>query len=111
MTGRLPIKGVRDGLLVTLPDGALMPSYSGIRPKIVPPAVAVQDFLMDATADVPIQHRQRDVHRRRHRRARIVDQPADVIEQDARTRCARSLCRHSFFLRLRGHLLPALVAE
>jgi L-2-hydroxyglutarate oxidase LhgO len=30
----------------TLPDGALMPSYSGIRPKIVPPAVAVQDFLI-----------------------------------------------------------------
>jgi L-2-hydroxyglutarate oxidase LhgO len=30
----------------TLPDGALMPSYSGIRPKIVPPAVAKQDFLM-----------------------------------------------------------------
>src|SRR5262245_53505425 len=30
----------------TLPDGALMPSYSGIRPKIVPPAVARQDFLM-----------------------------------------------------------------
>ncbi|HKS18657.1 MAG TPA: NAD(P)/FAD-dependent oxidoreductase [Bradyrhizobium sp.] len=29
-----------------LPDGALMPSYSGIRPKIVPPAVATQDFLM-----------------------------------------------------------------
>jgi L-2-hydroxyglutarate oxidase LhgO len=29
-----------------LPDGALMPSYSGIRPKIVPPAVASQDFLM-----------------------------------------------------------------
>ena len=29
-----------------LPDGALMPSYSGIRPKIVPPAVAVQDFLI-----------------------------------------------------------------
>ncbi len=27
-----------------LPDGALMPSYSGMRPKIVPPAVAVQDF-------------------------------------------------------------------
>jgi L-2-hydroxyglutarate oxidase LhgO len=23
-----------------------MPSYSGIRPKIVPPAVAVQDFLI-----------------------------------------------------------------
>ena len=30
----------------TLPDGALMASYSGIRPKIVPPAVATQDFLM-----------------------------------------------------------------
>jgi L-2-hydroxyglutarate oxidase LhgO len=30
----------------TLPDGVLMPSYSGIRPKIVPPAVAVQDFLI-----------------------------------------------------------------
>lgn len=29
-----------------LPDGALLPSYSGIRPKIVPPAVARQDFLM-----------------------------------------------------------------
>lgn len=27
-----------------LPDGALLPSYSGIRPKIVPPALAVQDF-------------------------------------------------------------------
>jgi L-2-hydroxyglutarate oxidase LhgO len=30
----------------TLPDGALMPSYSGIRPKIVPPAVARQDFVI-----------------------------------------------------------------
>ena len=30
----------------TLPDGALMPIYSGIRPKIVPPAVATQDFLI-----------------------------------------------------------------
>lgn len=30
----------------TLPDDALMPSYAGIRPKIVPPAVAVQDFLI-----------------------------------------------------------------
>jgi len=30
----------------SLPDGALMPSYSGMRPKIVPPAVAVQDFLI-----------------------------------------------------------------
>ena len=29
-----------------LPDGALMPSYSGMRPKIVPPAVAVQDFMI-----------------------------------------------------------------
>lgn len=29
-----------------LPDGALAPSYSGIRPKIVPPAVARQDFLI-----------------------------------------------------------------
>jgi L-2-hydroxyglutarate oxidase LhgO len=27
-------------------EGALMPSYSGMRPKIVPPAVAVQDFLI-----------------------------------------------------------------
>ena len=30
----------------SLPDGTLMPSYSGMRPKIVPPAVAVQDFLI-----------------------------------------------------------------
>ena len=30
----------------TLPDGALMPSYSGMRPKIVPPAVAAQDFMI-----------------------------------------------------------------
>ena len=29
-----------------LPDGALMPSYSGMRPKIVPPAVASQDFVI-----------------------------------------------------------------
>jgi len=35
----------------TLPDGALMPSYSGIRPKIVPPAVAVQDFLIQGPCD------------------------------------------------------------
>ncbi|MBR0718157.1 NAD(P)/FAD-dependent oxidoreductase [Bradyrhizobium liaoningense] len=35
----------------TLPDGALMPSYSGIRPKIVPPAVATQDFLMQGPRD------------------------------------------------------------
>ena len=35
-----------------LPDGALTPAYSGIRPKIVPPAVAVQDFLIQG----PRQH-------------------------------------------------------
>jgi L-2-hydroxyglutarate oxidase LhgO len=35
----------------TLPDGALMPSYSGMRPKIVPPAVAVQDFLIRGPGD------------------------------------------------------------
>ena len=35
----------------TLPDGALMPSYSGIRPKIVPPAVAAQDFLIQCPRD------------------------------------------------------------
>jgi L-2-hydroxyglutarate oxidase LhgO len=35
----------------TLPDGALMPSYSGIRPKIVSPAVAVQDFLIQGRRD------------------------------------------------------------
>ncbi|MFH0299993.1 NAD(P)/FAD-dependent oxidoreductase [Bradyrhizobium sp. 31Argb] len=34
-----------------LPDGALMPSYSGIRPKIVPPAVATQDFLIQGPRD------------------------------------------------------------
>ncbi len=34
-----------------LPDGALMPSYSGIRPKIVPPAIAVQDFLIQGPRD------------------------------------------------------------
>ena len=48
----------------TLPDGALMPSYSGIRPKIVPPAVATQDFLIQGPrdarrqrADQPVRHR------------------------------------------------------
>jgi L-2-hydroxyglutarate oxidase LhgO len=35
----------------TLPDGALMPSYSGIRPKIVPPAIAVQDFMIQGPDD------------------------------------------------------------
>lgn len=34
-----------------LPDGALMPSYSGMRPKIVPPAVAVQDFVIQGPRD------------------------------------------------------------
>jgi L-2-hydroxyglutarate oxidase LhgO len=34
-----------------LPDGALTPSYSGIRPKIVPPAVARQDFLIQGPRD------------------------------------------------------------
>jgi L-2-hydroxyglutarate oxidase LhgO len=34
-----------------LPDGTLMPSYSGMRPKIVPPAVAVQDFLIQGPKD------------------------------------------------------------
>jgi len=29
-----------------LKDGALIPAYSGIRPKIVPPEVAVQDFVV-----------------------------------------------------------------
>lgn len=33
-----------------LPDGALLPSYSGMRPKIVPPAVAVQDFMIQGPA-------------------------------------------------------------
>ena len=35
----------------TLPEGALMPGYSGIRPKIVPPAVAAQDFLIQGPRD------------------------------------------------------------
>ena len=35
-----------------LPDDALQPAYSGIRPKIVPPAVAVQDFVIQG----PQQH-------------------------------------------------------
>jgi L-2-hydroxyglutarate oxidase LhgO len=35
----------------TLPDGALMPSYSGMRPKIVPPSIASQDFLIQGPKD------------------------------------------------------------
>jgi L-2-hydroxyglutarate oxidase LhgO len=38
-----------------LPDGALAPSYSGIRPKIVPPAVAAQDFLIQGPRDHGIE--------------------------------------------------------
>ncbi len=33
-----------------LPDNSLMPGYSGIRPKIVPPAVASQDFTIQGPA-------------------------------------------------------------
>jgi L-2-hydroxyglutarate oxidase LhgO len=35
----------------TLPDGALTPGYSGMRPKIVSPAVAAQDFLIQGPKD------------------------------------------------------------
>lgn len=35
----------------TLPDGALAPSYAGIRPKIVPPEVARQDFVIQSERD------------------------------------------------------------
>jgi L-2-hydroxyglutarate oxidase LhgO len=34
-----------------LPDGALIPAYAGIRPKIVPPAVATQDFTIQGPKD------------------------------------------------------------
>jgi L-2-hydroxyglutarate oxidase LhgO len=34
-----------------LPDGALMPSYSGMRPKIVPPDIASQDFVIQGRGD------------------------------------------------------------
>jgi L-2-hydroxyglutarate oxidase LhgO len=34
-----------------LPDGSLLPSYAGIRPKIVPPAVATQDFVIQGPRD------------------------------------------------------------
>lgn len=33
-----------------LPDGALQPGYAGIRPKIVPPSIATQDFMVQGTA-------------------------------------------------------------
>lgn len=35
----------------TLPDGALQPGYSGIRPKIVPPGAAGQDFMVQGPRD------------------------------------------------------------
>lgn len=34
-----------------LPDGSLVPDYAGIRPKIVPPAIATQDFLIEGPRD------------------------------------------------------------
>lgn len=34
-----------------LPDGALEPAYAGIRPKIVPPSIAAQDFVVQTAAD------------------------------------------------------------
>ena len=33
-----------------LPDGALLPGYAGVRPKIVPPAIAKQDFVIQEPA-------------------------------------------------------------
>ena len=64
----------------TLPDGALMPSYSGIRPKIVPPAVATQDFL--------IQGPQRPRRRRADQSVRHRIAGTDVIAGDRRS-CRR----------------------
>jgi L-2-hydroxyglutarate oxidase LhgO len=34
-----------------LPDGSLVPAYAGIRPKIVPPAIAAQDFVIEGPRD------------------------------------------------------------
>ncbi|MDR3467545.1 MAG: NAD(P)/FAD-dependent oxidoreductase [Xanthobacteraceae bacterium] len=34
-----------------LPDGALTPAFAGVRPKIVPPAVASQDFMIQGPDD------------------------------------------------------------
>jgi L-2-hydroxyglutarate oxidase LhgO len=31
-----------------LPDGSLQPGYAGVRPKIVPPSIAVQDFVVQS---------------------------------------------------------------
>ncbi len=33
-----------------LPDGALQPAYAGVRPKIVPPDIAAQDFVIQGPA-------------------------------------------------------------
>ena len=33
-----------------LPDGALAPAYAGVRPKIVPPSIAMQDFVIQGEA-------------------------------------------------------------
>jgi len=62
----------------TLPDGALMPSYSGMRPKIVPPAVASQDFLIQGPRDHGVAGTDQSV---RNRIART-----DVIAGDRRPR-------------------------
>ena len=34
-----------------LPEGALVPAYAGVRPKIVPPETAVQDFRIEGPAE------------------------------------------------------------
>ncbi len=34
-----------------LPDGSLVPAYAGIRPKIVPPEIAAQDFVIQGPRD------------------------------------------------------------
>jgi L-2-hydroxyglutarate oxidase LhgO len=34
-----------------LPDGSLQPGYAGVRPKIVPPSVAAQDFVVQTPRD------------------------------------------------------------
>ena len=34
-----------------MPDGSLVPAYAGIRPKIVPPSIATQDFRIAGPQD------------------------------------------------------------
>jgi L-2-hydroxyglutarate oxidase LhgO len=34
-----------------LPDGSLQPGYAGVRPKIVPPAIAAQDFVVQTPSE------------------------------------------------------------